>query len=128
MVAILREPKKPRVDETAILHAIRERLGQEPDLVLWRNAQATGERWNEKTGRTTMFRGGLGEGTADLVGILAPTGRLVALEVKSASGRVLEAQGQWLSLVRRMGGFAAIVRSVDEAVAAIERARMGALQ
>ena len=128
MVAILREPKADRVDETAILHAIRERLGKETDLVLWRNALATGERWDEKSGRTAMFRGGLGEGSSDLVGLLAPAGRLVALEVKSAKGRLLESQAQFLSLVRRMGGFACVVRSVAEAVAAIDRARLGALE
>jgi hypothetical protein len=48
------------------------------------------------------------------------------LEVKRAKGGVLSArQKLFLALVRRMGGFAAAVRSVEEARAALERARRG---
>ena len=48
------------------------------------------------------------------------------LEVKTAVGRASTEQRQWLELVRRHGGFAAVVRSVEEAHAAIARARTGA--
>lgn len=60
-----------------------------------------------------------------------PWGRFIALEAKRpagpgrARGRTSEEQDQWLSLVRRMGGFAAVVDSVDAARAALERARRG---
>lgn len=64
-------------------------------------------------------------GGADLIGIL--TGRFIALEVKRPKkGRESEEQQMFMQLVRAKGGFAAIVRSVDEAHAAIQRAREGA--
>jgi hypothetical protein len=69
-------------------------------------------------------RYGLAVGSADLIGCL--DGRFVALEVKAAAGRTSPEQRQWLDLVRRNGGFACVVRSVDEARAAIARARKGA--
>lgn len=110
-------------DESAIQDAIRLRLGQEPDVCLWRNNCGTAEHWNGR--RVERVRYGLCEGSSDLVGVLAPSGRLLALEVKTATGRPTKEQLAFLALVRRMGGFAAVVRSVDEAMAAVARARTG---
>lgn len=109
--------------ERQILHGIRIGLGQEPDFVLWRNQTGQTTEWSP-TG-TRWIRYGLGTGSADLVGILAPHGRLVCFEVKSAMGRVAKPQELWAEVVRRHGGFVATVRSVDEARAALERARRG---
>ena len=126
MVAIVKPSRVERTDEAAVQHAIRERLGREPDLLLFRNAQAQGERWDPKSGRTARFMGGLGTGSADLVGLLKPSGKFVALEVKRAKGgRVSEAQAAWIRLVKSFGGFACVVASVPDALAALERARMG---
>ncbi len=108
--------------EREIQRDIREALGQEPDLVLWRNN--VGVAQFTKQGRKQTVAYGLAPGSADLVGILA--GRFFALEVKTATGRASEEQRLWLNLVRAKGGFAAIVRSVDEARAALGRAREGA--
>lgn len=66
-------------------------------------------------------RYGLALGSADLVGLV--DGRFVALEIKTDKGRTTKAQDLWLDMVRSHRGFAAVVRSADEAVAAIERAR-----
>jgi hypothetical protein len=115
MPAIVR-PERRRL-ERDVLHEIREALGCEPGLVLWRNAQTGGAiegRWT---------RGGLGEGSPDLIGIL--DGRFVALEVKRPGQRAREAQEAWLALVRARGGFAAVVDGVEAARAAIARARAG---
>lgn len=108
--------------EREIQHEIRQALGQEPDLVLWRNN--VGVAKFVKNGRQQTVAYGLAPGSADLVGILA--GRFFALEVKTATGRASEEQRLWLNLVRTKGGFAAVVRSVDEARAALGRAREGA--
>lgn len=107
--------------ENELQQQIRLELGHEPDLVLWRNAMGVGV-----TESGTKQRFGLALGSSDLVGILAPSGRFVALEVKTDRGRVRDEQKLFLDLVRGRGGFAAIVRSVDDALAAIERARAGA--
>lgn len=111
-------PKPPR--EAAIQAAIREALGREADLTLWRNNVGLAQHGEH------AVRYGLIEGSADLIGVLAPTGRFVALEVKRPKGRTTEAQELFLALVRRRGGFAAVVRSVEDAVAAVARARAGA--
>lgn len=106
--------------EREVLHDIREALGLEHDLVMWRNN--TGMLRDE---RGTPVRYGLAIGSSDLVGILGPSGRWFALEVKTETGRLTVEQIRWIELVRRMGGFAACVRSVDEARAALGRARLG---
>jgi hypothetical protein len=105
------------MSEGAIQDAIRVALSGEPGLVLWRNNVGIAEH------RGQRVRYGLAVGSADLVGCL--DGRFVALEVKTATGRAAPEQRLWLDLVRRYGGFAAIVRSVDEARAAVARARAG---
>jgi hypothetical protein len=58
--------------------------------------------------------------------VLAPHGRLLALEVKRPGEYPTEDQRRWLAFVRSMGGFACVVRSVGEAIAAVQRARDGA--
>lgn len=88
---------------------------------------------------------GIGTGSADIVGIVSvqwshlaarpdveTIGRAIALEVKLPAadglraGRIGPDQRRWLSVFRRFGGFAAVVHSTEEAVAAVERCRTGA--
>lgn len=107
--------------EAEIQQQIRLALGRESDLVLWRNTVGVGTMAD---GSKQRF--GLAVGSSDLIGILAPTGRFVALEVKSEKGRMRDEQRLFLDLVRARGGFAAVVRSVEDARAALERAREGA--
>jgi hypothetical protein len=138
-------PRTPRSTplERDVLAAIRLRLGACDDLVLWRNHIAHDEQWNPRTGGVSHARAGLPEGSADLVGILrvlggivtndtfvpCAIGRFFALEVKRPrGGRQSAGQRQWGELVRIMGGFYAVVRSPDEAMAALERARRGACE
>jgi len=139
--------------ESQIQHDIRLALGCEPDLTLYRNetgahdAGGTSRPYLQRIlrclvrndvpaaisliraqlqCRRKLIKYGLCNGSSDLIGILAPHGRLIALEVKTASGRLTTDQSMFLELVRRHGGFAAVVRSVPEAQAALARARNGA--
>jgi hypothetical protein len=107
-----------KLTEAQILHAIRLDLGREPDLVLWR--LGTGAM---RTPDGRMVRLGLVPGASDLIGIVAPRGRWIALEAKSPVGRLKQEQERFLALVARMGGVAEVVRSVEEARAALEEAR-----
>jgi hypothetical protein len=52
-------------------------------------------------------------------------GRFCALEVKAPRGKATEKQAAFLARVRELGGFGAVVRSVDEALAAVGRCREG---
>lgn len=97
-----------------LVAAIREALGKDPRVVLWTNP--VGEA---KTSRGAHVTYGLAKGSSDLIGILRPSGRFVALEVKTGAAVATKDQRLFLALVRGAGGVAAIVRSVDDALLAI---------
>jgi hypothetical protein len=103
--------------EGELQHAIRIALGKEPDLVLWRNNCGVAK------GPSGMIRYGLAVGSSDLVGMIGA--RFAAIEIKTPKGRLSPEQGMFLSLVASRGGFAAVVRSVDDAWAALAAARAG---
>lgn len=107
---------KPR--EADVQQAIRLALGLEPGLVLWRNQVGVAMHAE----RTVPYGVG-GVGGSDLIGLL--NGRFIALEIKTPTGRVRAEQLGFIECVRANGGFAAIVRGVEDARAAIDRARKG---
>jgi hypothetical protein len=110
--------------EAKVQDDIRIALGQRPDFIAWRNNVGVAKHWNEKTQREDIVKYGLCAGSSDLVGI-ARGGRFVALEVKSETGRVTKEQATFIALVRHMGGVGEVVRSVEEAMAAVDRAVKG---
>lgn len=107
------------VEHSELVHATRLALGREPDFTLWNNSKVT---MVDGEPRATP---GLTKGASDLLGILEPHGRLVALEAKTGAGQLNPDQRLFFELVRKRGGFAAVFHSVDEARAALERARAG---
>lgn len=111
--------------ERTIQHDIRLALGLEPGLVLWRNSTGHAVEF-DKRGNKREFDYGLCVGSSDLIGCLA--GRFIALEVKRPGERPTQQQVAFLNVVRFNGGFGAVVHSVDEARAAIKRARNGAVE
>ena len=114
------------MSETDLQQRIRLALGTRPDLRLFRNN--TGTLPDPRTGRPVQF--GLARGSADLIGYRTVTitpdmvGQQVAvftsLEVKTPTGRIRPEQTNWLHTIKRAGGIAAIVRSVDDARDAID--------
>ena len=110
------------MSETDLQQRIRLALGTRPDLRLFRNN--TGTLPDPRTGRPVQF--GLARGSADLIGYRTVTitpdmvGQQVAvftsLEVKTPTGRIRPEQTNWLHAIKRAGGIAAIVRSVDDAI------------
>ncbi len=113
------------MSETAIVAAIRDAISALPGVLLWRNNSG---RLQDARGRWVTY--GLGVGSADLVGcvtMLVPyhltsdqyVARFFALEVKTDRGRTTKEQECWARAVRKVGGFVATVRSVDEAMAAL---------
>ncbi|MBU1785252.1 MAG: VRR-NUC domain-containing protein [Candidatus Omnitrophica bacterium] len=116
--------KRPKTSEASIQNDIRLALGRHPACCLWRND--VGLAHYERRGRRYSVRYGLCPGSADLIGIIKPSGRLIALEIKTPRGRPSKEQLLFLQLVRSMGGFGAVVHSVEEAFNALERALEGA--
>jgi hypothetical protein len=95
------------------MQAIHVAMRETGRVVLWRNNTGrlkSGQRW-------VSF--GLGAGGADLVGILKPSGRFLAVEVKTPSGRQTPEQVAWQRAVESAGGMYVVARSVAEALAAI---------
>lgn len=101
------------MSEHAVQQAILARLGAVPGLLVWRNNTGA-----VKDARGQLVRFGV-PGSADVFGVSAPSGRFVAIEVKSAVGRATELQQRWGAVVQGLGGVYLLVRSVDEAVAGL---------
>lgn len=93
--------------EAWTLHEILKSWGAHPRLRLARcNTGAA-----KLKGRWVKF--GV-PGTADVVGIIAPTGRMIMIEVKSATGVQSSAQKVMQRVVTAMGGLYILARSLAE--------------
>lgn len=66
---------------------------------------------------------GLWVGCSDIIGIVGPHGRWLALEVKTGNARANPDQKRFMSMIRGWGGVAEVVRSVDDALVALRRAQ-----
>jgi hypothetical protein len=100
--------------ESILQDSIRLALGREPDLVLWRN--------NIGFDPERRVRYGVGgPGGADLIGIFR--GRLVAVEIKTETGRQSAEQREFEQLVKRKGGVYVVLRSEQQALEWIEEMR-----
>lgn len=115
-----------KTDGTVTLQSdIRKVIGAMGDVVIWRNHTAA----FEVDGR--FQKSGLAKGGADLIGIVTRylgiypdiVGVFLALEVKEGRGRLSKEQRMFLTLVNSMGGVGAEVRSVEEAIYAVNVAR-----
>jgi hypothetical protein len=105
------------VSETQLVSSILDALAIEPGVVAWRNNNGTIKR-----GRRYV-RFGLSKGAADIVAIVGPAGRFLALECKTAKGKQSQDQIDWALEVKFAGGLYAMVRSVQEARDAVRAAR-----
>src|SRR5690348_7072137 len=105
------------IKETPIMFEVRKALVGTGRVMLWRS--------NTGFDRERKVKYGLGLGGPDLIGVLKPSGRLAGFEVKTPTGRLSPEQKCWHDAVRAAGGFVAVVRSGDEALAALTRALGG---
>lgn len=106
------------MSERELQREIQIALGRDPRVVLWRNSVGLADI----NGRKQRF--GLGIGSADLVGFLTKdagprAGLHVELEVKTKTGRQSPEQVLRQGLLMERGAFYAVVRSVEEAIQAI---------
>jgi hypothetical protein len=72
-----------------------------------------------KEGRKARAVKGAPAGVADILAMLAPIGRMLAIEVKSRYGKVSPKQRAFLEQVARNGGSAMVARSVDDVARAL---------
>jgi len=95
--------------ESNISNAIMIALSEAGCLV-WRNNVGV---LPDKNGRPIRY--GLGTGSSDLIGLCAD-GTFLAVEVKTATGRVSPAQTKFIAAVLRRGGRAGVARSPADAL------------
>lgn len=109
--------------ESKVLREIREHFGAFPDrIVLWRNQVGLARHFDDKTGTFRKFPYGLCVGSADLVGLLIPSGRFIAIETKrEKGGKLSDEQKVWGALVVRAGGIWVCARSVGDVLEVLER-------
>lgn len=98
--------------EAELMRHILVALNQLPDALFWRVNVGLA---SSPDGRVTRY--GL-PGQADIAGIVR--GKHVELEVKTPTGRQSQQQVRWQRAIERAGGVYVVVRSVDEALAALE--------
>ena len=126
--------------ESQLLSRIRLALGQDARAVLWRN-NAGKFLADFGAAGTRPVSTGLTVGASDLVGMVKVLGmhvddmhqfaspatlaRFLAIEVKSHTGRIRLEQVQFARLVNSLGGYACVVRSVADAIDAVDRAARG---
>lgn len=117
--------------ETSIQREIEADLGAEPDLLIIRNSMGAA-RHTSDDGKEFFVPYGLGKGSPDLVGLLRVRDhRFYArdlalwfcLEVKTPEGVVEPDQEKCHEVWRRFGALVFVVRSVDDARAALAKAR-----
>ena len=95
-------------------HEIQQRIllaiGARRDIRVWRN----------QTGALPDVRGRLVRfglvGSSDILGVMAPAGRILAIEVKSPTGRQTESQHNFQRMVESMGGLYILARSVEDVI------------
>lgn len=109
----------PKTTEGDVRQAIEVALNKQGLVRVFLNAQYSGPA------RGGYTRAGLGTGTADLVGYVLGTGRFFALEVKTSKGVASDVQREWLAQTNREGGYAAVVRTPEEAQKHAHRAAKG---
>ena len=102
--------------EAQILKAIVALLKHHPRVAqCWRQNSGTFQERN-RDGSVRYIRANTAKGMSDIMGVLKD-GRTLAIEVKSATGRMRPGQEEFLATIRQAGGVAGVCRSVEDAQA-----------
>lgn len=95
---------------------IRLALGKRKDVVCFNNESGVADYGS------FMVRYGVGKGGSDLLCMVKPSGRWVALEVKTGNAVPDKQQKLFMQLVNDNGGYSSVVHSVQEALDAVDEA------
>lgn len=96
------------MSETALVKQILLAIGGRPDVRVWRNN--TGCLIDDR-GRPVKF--GL-QGSADIIGLIKPSGRFLAIECKMPKGHQSDQQKAFQSMIESMGGVYVLARSLED--------------
>lgn len=112
-----RERKPQSGPESGVLSAVLKALSLHP-AVAWVRRMNTGAFKIGEGRSARFFRAGF-VGCSDIIGQMKD-GRFLAIECKSASGKLSEAQINFIDTVRASGGVAGMARSIDDALLIIK--------
>jgi hypothetical protein len=115
--------KKRSKLEAEVQRQIEAAIGAEPDLLLFKNSVGKARYVTKTDGKEFHVPYGLGEGSPDLVGVLAPRGVWLCLEVKVPGEDAEPHQAKVHDVWRRFGALVFVVHSADEARTALTTAR-----
>lgn len=90
-------------------------IGSRPDVRVWKNATGVAKIDDR------VIRFGL-KGSADIIGILAPSGRFLAIECKVGRDSQRPEQKNFQAMISLMGGLYILARSVDGVLVALSLA------
>lgn len=102
----------------ALKRDIMLEIGADPRCRIFSNS--VGLAVDPKSGAHVAF--GLVEGASDILGIVKPHGRWLALEVKTGKARPTKAQKRFLEMIVAFGGVGEVVRSKEDAERALQMA------
>lgn len=107
--------------EAETLRAIHSAIGARSDCRVWRQQVGVFVPISHACARCRPYAMRIGlPGQADLLGVLAPHGRLLSIETKSPTGKLTPEQRAWSEMVTRFGGLsvapARCVADVEEAL------------
>ena len=102
------------MNEHVIQNKILLAIGSLPWLRVWRNN--TGALL-DRNGKLVKF--GL-QGSADIIGMMKPSGRFLAIEVKTPNGIQTASQKRFQRMVEEMGGLYILARSPEDVFKALD--------
>lgn len=83
--------------------------------VAWRNNTGAMPVGGANGRRRFVRFGALGSG--DIFAIIPPLGQFASIEIKTGRDDLRESQGAWMEQIENAGGFAVVVRSLDDLAA-----------
>lgn len=101
------------MNEHVIQNRILLEIGSIPWLRVWRNNTGALLDHNNK-----LVKFGL-QGSADIIGLMKPHGRFLAIEVKTEKGRQSESQKRFQRMIEDMGGLYILARSPEDVTKAL---------
>lgn len=108
----IKKPKKIWPKESEIQNTILEWLLMHR-IWAWRNN--SGMMFKQYNGKSYAVRLGL-KGSSDILGVIPPDGRFLAIEVKDHKGKVSPEQMEFLETISGKGGIAFVARTLEDVI------------